>query len=379
MSLIVSPLCLSLLKYLKTKRKHHMIDTIKLRIPLSSGVYDLIEAKSLADTKTTDRGYTKHFAHRMLPLGKNGYEIKTYARMEQDDMFIEFSLPKYFFGHNVYMFYPSDLKLVLNEVKGKLEAYFEITLPEITSWTFQRIDICYAFKLPTQEEARHLLLLLHPYSFPRKEKVIFHSGIEFRGTTFKLKYYLKHDELLSNKEYKRLKKNYPNKAEFLSKLSEGVLRFEISLFKKHLFSLYKRDTTYKDFTNQEYLEGLLNQYLKILIGKCDAQTMDILTSWQLLNNTFKKNLALDLFQYHVADKLNVVAHEIMEDQYNSSTINRKKKLLAQAQVGILDTSNTPSFNYLVPHEFAINKSNTDVAEATSVAQPETKAEELRLY
>lgn len=343
-----------------------MIDTMKFKIPIELSDYQKMAKKCGENVKHKPDGMPTHTTNTVVFWGKGSAPMKLFASSENNVLMIEFSLPKYFYGHNVYLFYPSDLKKILLEIKEKLEKHFAIFVPPIQDWVVQRIDLCYNYKFPSQPIAEQILSSLESYDYPRKKKVIHPvEGIQYLGSSFNVKFYLKQNEILNND----LKKSHINASqkEFLTKLSEGVIRFEITMFKHKLKSLFNRETHYHDWTDNQYLEGEINNHLRNILGKSQCQILDEWEVWNRLQKTYSPKKSLELFQYVMASRTNKTARQILNANYHPSTISRKKVELAQANVGILykkGTYNQLKYDLLVPNKLVTNTDNGDVAEAT---------------
>lgn len=249
-----------------------MLDTIKLGIPLTSAQHKRIKAIAdncdrwqwvMLNPSTGDLLFRKvsglattdgESFHRDLR-----WDIPhTY---ESDcRLLLEFSIPKYWYGHNIHLLY--DFLEVLNHLKRSLEAQFELKgkakLPEVGRWYIHRLDICYAWRFPSQLLAQRFLDSLKRLHYPRKRPVIHPTSIFFAGATYSVKFYLKLPEYKSHDRKLLLKQNasieWVNHCE---KLADGVLRYEATL--RHKFLKRQGISTVGDLIRPkrhiEWLEG----------------------------------------------------------------------------------------------------------------------------
>ena len=230
----------------EVSRATFMIDTIKLGIPLTRGQLAKLHKLVAQDENfqwvlwqpstgemrlCRSRGLAQldnHSYHRDIR-----WDIpKTYAP-EATFLTLEFSVPKFWYGHNIRLLY--DFENAINHLKKLLEKQLKLRLPKVTDWELWRVDICYAWQCPTQKIAYQILNSLKRLNFPYKKAIIYDESILFPGSTYSLKFYLKLPEF-RNHDLKELIKN---KASFewvnyLESLAVGVLRCEATLRRKYL-------------------------------------------------------------------------------------------------------------------------------------------------
>lgn len=226
-----------------------MIDTIKLGIPLTQKQHTLIRAVAdandcwqwiLHNPSTGELLFrrTKGLAsvdgqsfHRQLR-----WDIPTDYGSDCK-LFIEFSIPKYWYGQNIRLLY--DFVKALKQLKSTLDQQFKLRgknrLPEIETWHISRVDVCYAWKFPSQLLAQRYLDSLKHLHFPRKRPVIYPTAILFAGSTYSLKFYLKLPEFKSHDRKELLKSNASLEwINYCESIADGVLRFEATLRQKYL-------------------------------------------------------------------------------------------------------------------------------------------------
>lgn len=235
-----------------------MIDTIKLAIPLTkrqhalihnsvvsddqeqwalfnpfSGELRMIRIKGLAQTD-------QHSFHREIR-----FDVSPIFVENDTYLWIELSLPKLWYGHNIWLLYGFTKALSL--LKERLEIELNLTrknkLPDILTWQVRRLDICYAWKFPSQFTAESYLDSLKHLHFPRKQPVYYSSGLAFIGGTYSLKFYLKLPEFRKHDLPELVKRKY--RLEYINDLesrANGILRCEATIRNKYLKREMKVDT-----------------------------------------------------------------------------------------------------------------------------------------
>ena len=225
-----------------------MLDTIKVAIPLTQGQHRRIHKIAAQNDTWTwalfNQGTGESLARKFKGLAQTDgesyhREIRfDYAPRWSHDakLWVEFSVPKFWYGHNVVMLY--DWPQALRHFRKLLIEQFELKrlrFPEIETWEVYRADACYAYGLPTQQTAQLYLDSLKRQRFPRKQPAIHPHSIFFGGGTFAFKVYLKKPEFMAHdrKELVKQKASY-DWIEHLERLAEGVLRVEASMRRKYL-------------------------------------------------------------------------------------------------------------------------------------------------
>lgn len=227
-----------------------MIDTIKLGIPLTQSQH-----KRILETATeSDRwqwvqinqllGEMRFFhISGLAELDQHSYhrelrwDIPPTWQRDCCQLLLEFSIPKFWYGHNVHLLY--GFLDALRELKTCLEQGFGLRkrakLPDPLEWQLYRVDLCYAWRLPSQSIAQQYLDSLKHIHYPRKRPVIYPTSIVFVGATYSLKFYLKYPEFRTHDMRELVKaKAALEWVNHLEELSNGVLRCEATLRRKYL-------------------------------------------------------------------------------------------------------------------------------------------------
>lgn len=204
-----------------------MIDTIRFKIPIEKEKYKRLIKKCNqrveTDNETGNSGIT--FYSKNIKLGSYDYHQNIFT-YDDKFLFLEFSAPKIVYGHNIFLLYPSQLKAAVTKVRNNFEKEVGIKLVDSDRWIIQRLDLCYSWKFNTQLDAYAALRTLDSYDYSRKKKAIRDNSLEYIGSAYKVKFYLKQDEYLVH-DLKRLDKIDKLYASDLIGVTRGVLRYEV--------------------------------------------------------------------------------------------------------------------------------------------------------
>jgi Phage replication protein CRI len=228
-----------------------MIDTVKLGIPLTPSQFNRIQRDVLKTAAPQwavfypDTGEVQ--LRRVTGLAKadqNSFhrEIKWDVPSEYFEsgtyLTVELSLPKLWYGHNIHLLF--NFVPALELLKSILEKNFGLRgrgkLITVYEWQLWRVDVCYAWRCPSEDAARQVMDSLTHLHFPRKKPHIYPGeAILFAGTTYSLKFYRKFPEFRKH-DLKALLKaraalEWVNHCEAIAK---GVVRTEATLRRKYL-------------------------------------------------------------------------------------------------------------------------------------------------
>jgi hypothetical protein len=252
-----------------------MIDTIKLGISLSESQFTSL--KNLLDN--TDRWQwaqinplteQKRFRYRgdvqldrpsfhrnIIWTIPNDYELgKTFLNFE-------FSLPKYWYGHNIYLLH--DFINALETFKVSIETQFDFELPELDTWQLFRVDCCYSWSLPNQQASQSMLDSLKCLRFPYKKPTIYTESLFFPGATYSVKFYLKYPEFIKHDRRTLLKQKVSLEwINHLESIATGVVRFEVTLKQKYL--MRNGLETVADLKEQSPLPKLVDEFVALKLA-----------------------------------------------------------------------------------------------------------------
>lgn len=334
-----------------------MIDTIAWRVILTQQQADMILKRSKEYSEFDHETNTTNFRILKDNLHIGSYDSNITIKCFEDlRASVEFSLPKQHFGNNVELLYPSQLEQALGGVYARLVDHFG-DFPHYRDWFLQRLDLCYGWKYASQAFAKEALNVLKTFDYSRKSKYLYPESVMWRGKTSSIKFYLKQNEYLKHDYKKLIKLGQDDFAKRILVVSEGVLRFEITFRKPAIDYLFKnKHVTYKDILSKEFLERILGEYLGNLTMNLDKVVIDDKEALRRLKQAYPLQKAMRLFSFfklYNSPKLNY--RQIFKDHYNSSTIWRNKRDIANAKVGLPNDKSIPSFELNIPSDLVVNK------------------------
>jgi len=213
-----------------------MIDTIKIKIPLTPLILLAIQKKSFKELTEPGRG-VKMFSNLVLnPDGGNLIVVKDFDHPFRKKNFpsnpnmvfyLEGSLPKIVYGENVHLLYPSQLPSLFKNIEKALNVQYG-AVPSWENWEIQRVDAVYAWKIDDQQKMLRMLEFLGSLEYPRKKGKLSYEGesVTFVGRAYSIKFYSKEPEFIKH-GYRELKyKGSDELAENALQLSQGVIRYE---------------------------------------------------------------------------------------------------------------------------------------------------------
>lgn len=345
-----------------------MIDTIRFRIKIPEDIYRKIREKAVEITKHDNGNGTTYFniLHSNISVGSYSRKINIFVS-DQDTLFLEFSIPKYYYGHNIFLLYPDKIQPCIDKIFRELVEYFG-DFPNPIEWFIERLDLCYAWKLPSQETAQDILDVLRSYPFPRKKMSFYDTSLMAVGSTYSIKFYLKHPEFYKH-DFKEILKNQSlmEYAHDLLNISEGVLRFEVTLRSKALYKYFPKrlfeKITVQDLDSDIIAAILENIYKKFVKG-IKPKLMTPTEVYQTLKKVYNPNKARILWEfymiYHASDP-NI--SEVLRKSYSRIAIYKNLRDLAKAKVGIPRKDINFDIDLSIPSDYCINPNNAIPAQA----------------
>lgn len=223
-----------------------MIDTIKVGIPLTS--YQLVKLHKLLSQDEAWKWVqyqpvsgeirflrVKGLAHldRKSFHRDIAWDIPDHYMPHDCCLRLELSVPKFWYGHNVHLLY--NFLDALKELKKQLDRQLGCRLTNVLNWKLFRVDICYAWRCPSQQLSQQILNSLKHLHYPRKKPIIYPEAILFAGRTYSLKFYLKLPEFKQHDRKVLLKEKASLEwINHLEELATGVIRCEATLRKQYL-------------------------------------------------------------------------------------------------------------------------------------------------
>lgn len=344
-----------------------MIDTIRFKIPVEKQDYERIikvcNQRTETDNQTGNSGVA--FYSKNIKLGSYNYCQNIFV-YDPKCIYVEFSAPKIVYGHNIFLLYPLQLESAVVKAKEKIEKELEVKLIDHHNWIIQRLDLCYSWKFRSDLDAYSVLRTLDSYDYSRKQKAVRDTSIEYIGSAYKIKFYLKKDEYLVH-DLKRLEQLDDIHASELINTAKGVLRYEVSLKKEVLTYPSNYNLHIDDITDEFCIENL-NKYLTKLIGNNNRKTIDYVTVSRLLFRKYSKQKASNLLEFYNLyfcpdKKQREINRKYILKQSNRSTIYRKKKALRDVGIGIKKLEKKGiDFELCIPSEDVINNETIGILE-----------------
>lgn len=351
-------------------RLTYMIDTIRFRIPLNQKCCELLKKKSIETSR-----YDHKTDNTLFKIYKTDIELGSYDRniniffddKYPDEARVEFSVPKYVFGHNVWLLYASKVEEVIDQIYRNFCNYFG-DFPHYSKWEIMRLDICYAWKFESDSIADAVLTTLHSYRYSRKEHTIYDTSIMIKGRTYSLKWYLKHPEYYKHDFKALLLKRHTQYAHEIESTAKGVLRFEATLRKDALQAEFELRRVYiKDITH-ERVQSVLKKYFKKYFKGATPQFMNTQSVARKLLSIFGKKKAKSLYEFYF------IFHSGNKQAINNYLTFVPKRTqqyyfheLAAAGIGLPKKGLDFDFNFDIPSEYAVNQDDAALAVASSTS------------
>ena len=331
-----------------------MIDTVKFKIPINDGQFRILRSQSIEirryDHKQNIDLVRYHTIEVNLPSFNRSINIflpKQYEGFLQ----LELSLPKFHFGHNIFLLYGSDLQRTLFELHDSLRDFFGF-FPSISDWHVQKIDLCYAWKFRTQQEAEIVFSTVRKLGYLRKKAINYDTSVMYKGSSYNVKWYLKEPEFFAH-DFKHLKRFDIDRAYQLLGFSSGVLRFEISILHKHFLTMFGK----LNFTALELSDDFLMPVLIKYFNKSfQFVTDEVVTSqsiMQKLRSHFTKEYSVRLFTFY-----NSWFSSYSEDRVQllkeipKSTLSKYKNDLKRIKIGMRSVARSPLGFVSIPSSIA---------------------------
>lgn len=337
-----------------------MIDTIRIKTDLLSYVWNAIELKKKAAITSRD-------VMKLVGI----FEVPPYnavAKVETRDYksaFIEVSLPKVAYGHNVALVYPQQIPSLLQRIEmAFVEEFGDIT--SYKKWQIQRLDTCYAWKFPDNDTALQIIKFLRTLEYPAKKLHVYKDEtVTFGGRSFSITYYRKEQEFVRFGYKKLLRDGHTRIADEAKLLSKGVLRYEIRLFRQKLsLLLNKRFITYEDIMNIDFYYNVLNACLTKTLKNANRTPISDVEAISKLRILYKSEVAMRLFYFwkvYYSEEMHM--KDLIKHNTNATTIAKNLQKLSVAGVGIPLTDTALPFDLSIPNENVVTPA-PPVAQAT---------------
>jgi len=337
-----------------------MIDTIKFKIDIDRDLYRKIEKRSVEFRK-----FDHELNHEFVRILSKKFNVGSYDRhisitlYDDERIYMEFSLPKIFYGHNVYMISPEQVFPICEMVRKVLVSMFGY-FPSISIWEINRIDFCYAWKLPSEYVAEQVLNIFRGITPPYKGIHNYDSSVMWYGRQHAIKFYLKYPEFYEH-DFKELKKEgFTDRAYQFLNIAQGVLRFEVTLRNKSLVNEFygrcsdKYVSLSKDVFNTKKCQTILNKYLYKVLKLRNVETMDNKTVYDKLIDAYGVVKARPIFLFYKLMFSPDSNEKLILKSYSRWQVYRYQKKLIDAGIGISADQLQVGFNFSIPSNYAVN-------------------------
>jgi len=333
-----------------------MIDTVRFSVECDTSLIKKIKQFSQEvkkhDHSLGEDGYNYFTCPVFLPSYFRGVNI-FHDFHKESKIFFELSLPKFVYGHNIFLLSISEAKEAIGELRKIFVDKFG-TFPEVETWLINRIDLCYAWDCETPENALSLLDFARSRGYPRKKRADYQTSIYASSQLSTVKFYIKGAEFKKH-DYGYLKKSDLSRAKQLLSLSNNIFRFEVELRKKGLDSEFgKGSHTVDSLIKDDIIQGLLTKYFTKSMSNLPTTFEQNQSVYKkLLHFTGSPRKAIKLFEFY--KMLNSPLSEernFLKMSYGESTIYRKKAQLREAMIGFV-----PESDYFHNFQFEIPSKN----------------------
>ena len=331
-----------------------MIDTIGFRFHFTDEQFEKFRALSKEATEINN--VNKWVRYRLI---KNNFRIGSYdssitIRCFEDSYGrLEFSAPKFLYGHNVFLLYPEQLEAVVLRVEDGLREKFG-DFPPSKSWELDRLDLCYAWRFPDNATAVEVFRILRTLDYPRKEKNPYPTSVQWKAKTYTVKAYLKQPEYFEH-DARHIRIDDPERHADIVHESEGVLRYEISCRKAMIEYLFEnKHVYYTDLINQPKLLHILQTTFLKLTENLNKEVMDTQKVLELLTHKYSPKRAEQLYEFYIAWFCSPEYNrQRIKETIDRSTVYRRKRQLREAGIG-LSSETQLSFPLTIPSPFVVN-------------------------
>jgi len=330
-----------------------MIDTVRFRIKIRESVYKAIQKKSVDFTKYDNTSGIEIFriSKNEVPLGSFDRKVSIFLP-DEDQCFLEFSVPKFINGQNVYLINFDDFKWAIDKVYKLLFNFFG-DFEEVKYWEVMRLDLCYAWKFQDELQAGYMLELLQSFNFSRKKKSIYDTSVMYIGQNYSLKFYLKYPEFYKH-DFRILRDfGHLDLAYKMLDVSRGVLRFEATLRRKYLtYHLHLKKIYIEDLNNDKLWSILKNIFSKYMGGfnlkyKQKSEIKQILLSY------YGKPKGRRLYMFYVF--LVTEGKRTSKQFYSPSTVYQYMRELKEAQIPLtFEELKNYDMDLSIPSKYAVN-------------------------
>jgi len=334
-----------------------MIDTVKFKIPIDDEAYESI--KLLAHVHI---GYipgirvVNYFVTKTrIDLGSHSYFRQITVPREfisgsENFMFLELSIPKYVYNHNVKMIKASDFQNIMLNLHEELRNHR--IRADLKDWEIMRLDLCYSWKMSSSEDLNNALNILQNLRYSRKKRYNYDTSVMFKGSAYTVKFYSKYEEFLKH-DYNRIWKQDDGLADEILLLAENILRFEVTIRKTHFITVFRKKSIGVYDITEDVVLDTMNFYFKKLIKLVDVDVSNKISVYDKLIVTFGEVKGRDIYEKY---RLCISKDPTDQKAFNSYSYSNRYKFyehLKKANVGLETENSDYEFNLTIPSENAV--------------------------
>lgn len=346
-----------------------MIDTLKLRIPLSpyqvkklNEIITMFGNYERGEIRVKDLDYVVKWRQSILTTDSPSFHRHLNFALDEfsQSLILEFSVPKFWYGHNIRLLH--NFMPGVERIKKLLEYQFSLRLPSVDGWQVLRADLCYCWKFTSSGIPKSYIRSLSALNFHRKKKTLFGNGetLYFSANSYSLKFYDKYSEFVAHdgkeirkqikdlnnlylenlfvndiksRRYLKEKVAFENEYNRLLDMASGVMRFEVTCRSKSLKSWgieYLSDLTHS------WIVDKMNELLKRFVGE-DTAMLELESVKQILVAKYgQTSMAGDLVGFCAL--IRRLGKESVKELYPKPTFYRKISQLKKAGIIISENS-----------------------------------------
>lgn len=305
-----------------------MIDTIRFKIDWLSECFEKIKDKGdhfLQENKTEG---TKKYDFNKFTFNVPSYSYKINYCADERGLVIEFSIPKYAYGHNLKEIDVESSKIALETFRKELIRDIGFPLPELAEWTITRIDLCKNIHFNNTEEAERVLKGYQRINYKNLHQVNYRNeSTTWKATDYYMKFYMKGYEYIKH-DHQRL-----NNDELLE-TSKKILRFEITLRTRILKRRFGGKISINQLTNEK-VQNVLDFYMnEIQVLKPQTNTIEEITD-KLISKYGKTRAIQLLLFYQGYIQVPTWQKTAIKNNFSRTQIYRNIKLIKEAGIGVM--------------------------------------------
>lgn len=306
-----------------------MIDTVRFKIRINELQIKNLKKYFYENSKKQGSKQIYKVYNGFIDLPSFDSKINFFVEKNTEYLYLEYSVPKYTFGHNIYHANYDHMYNSMIEIHKLIEKYIhDFDHPD--NWEIQRIDYCYNYDMIDDKVSLLVLSALQNIDVARKKKYIYDTSLMYKGKTFSSKFYMKGKEFSRN-DFKRIYKHDKNLALRLELIAKRLLRYEITCRKTYLSRLLdKKRIKYNDIIQLDPRQ-VINLNIQAITRYIDLDFSRKLTNKQLLEKHFSKTKSIRLLHFFEDYYSNDLSRKkALQEQYSRQTIYRNKKDIKKA-------------------------------------------------